>query len=167
MAGSLIRERSFDSERKTRSTIRVSDDETKLFVSGAPEGILTLTKDDSSPFEEALRTETAKGRRVIGIATKTLAREERDIPFEELEKELRLVGLLFLEDPPRKEVKETIERLHSAGIHTVMVTGDHPLTARFVAQSVGIGGERMMTGDGNVKLFLGVQKRTNEDNRNR
>ena len=60
---------------------------------------------------------------------------------------MALVGLLFLEDPPRKEVKETIERARSAGIRTIMVTGDHPLTAHFVAQSVGIDGSEMLTGD--------------------
>ena len=145
-AGALVRERSFDSERKTRSTVRVSDGETRLFVSGAPEEILALTTDEIKPFEHALRSETAKGRRAIAVATRTLAPRERDQPFDELEKKLTLVGLLFFEDPPRKDVKETIERARSAGIRTVMVTGDHPLTAQFVAQSVGIDGSKMMTG---------------------
>ena len=145
--GALIRERSFDSERKTRSTVRVLDGDARLFVSGAPEEVLALTKEATGSFEEALRSETAKGRRAIAVAERTLPSAARDLPFSEIEKEMTLSGLLFLEDPPRKEVKETVERARSAGIRTIMVTGDHPLTAHFVAQSVGIDGRRMMTGD--------------------
>jgi len=145
--GSLVRERSFDSERKTRATIRVSDGDARLFVSGAPEEVFALAKDAPVSFEEALRSEAAKGRRAIAVAARTLPSAARDLPFSELELEMALVGLLFLEDPPRKEVKETIERARSAGIRTIMVTGDHPLTAHFVAQSVGIDGSTMLTGD--------------------
>jgi Ca2+-transporting ATPase len=146
-ADTLIRERSFDSERRTRSTVRLSDGDIWLYVSGAPEEVLDLTTGDANSFEEALSRETAKGRRAIGVAEKRLASPATDLPFSELEKELTLVGLLFLEDPPRREVKGTIERAQSAGIRTIMVTGDHPLTARYVAQSVGIDGSAMMIGD--------------------
>ncbi len=145
--GSLVRERSFDSERKTRAIIRVSDGDARLFVSGAPEEVFALAKNGPVSFEEALRSEAAKGRRAIAVAERTLPPAARDLPFSELENEMALVGLLFLEDPPRKEVKETIERARSAGIRTLMVTGDHPLTAHFVAQSVGIDGSTMLTGD--------------------
>ena len=145
--GSLVRERSFDSERKTRATIRVSDGNARLFVSGAPEEVFALAKDAPISFEEVLRSEAAKGRRAIAVAEKILPTAARDLPFSELENQMALVGLLFLEDPPRKEVKETIERARSAGIRTIMVTGDHPLTAHFVAQSVGIDGSTMLTGD--------------------
>jgi P-type Ca2+ transporter type 2C len=146
-ADTLIRERSFDSERRTRSTVRLSDGDIWLYVSGAPEEVLALTTDDANSFEEALTRETAKGRRAIAVAEKRLASPATDLPFSELEKELTLVGLLFLEDPPRREVKGTIERAQRAGIRTIMVTGDHPLTARYVAQSVGIDGSAMMIGD--------------------
>ncbi|HYB59601.1 MAG TPA: cation-transporting P-type ATPase [Candidatus Acidoferrales bacterium] len=146
-ADALVRERSFDSERKTRATVRVSDGEIRLFVSGAPEEVFARATDDASSFEQALKNETAKGRRAIAVAEKRLTPAASDLPFSQLETELTLVGLLFLEDPPREEVKATIERARSAGIRTIMVTGDHPLTARFVAQSVGIDGSTMMTGD--------------------
>jgi Ca2+-transporting ATPase len=147
MADALVRERSFDSERKTRATVRVSDGDVRLFVSGAPEEVLARATDDASSFEEALKNEAEKGRRAIAVAEKKLTSTSSDPPFSELETELTLVGLLFLEDPPRKEVRATIERARSAGIRTIMVTGDHPLTARFVAQSVGIDGRTMMTGN--------------------
>ncbi|HYC19434.1 MAG TPA: cation-transporting P-type ATPase [Candidatus Bathyarchaeia archaeon] len=145
--GVLTRERSFDSERKTRATIRVSDGGATLFVSGAPEEVFALAKEAPVSFEDALRSEAAKGRRAIAVAERALPSAMRDLPFSELENEMAVVGLLFLEDPPRKEVKETVERARSAGIRTIMVTGDHPLTAHFVAQSVGIDGSMMLTGD--------------------
>ncbi len=116
-------------------------------MSGAPEEVLAHTINNVGSFEEALKKETIRGRRAIAIAKKRLAPAATHVPFVELETGLTLVGLLFLEDPPRKGVKETIEQIRGAGIRTMMVTGDHPLTARFIAQSVGIDAERVITGD--------------------
>ena len=59
------------------------------------------------------------------------------------------VGLIGFEDPPRAGVKETISRAAKAGVRTIMVTGDHPLTADFVAAEVGISlpGKKAVTGE--------------------
>jgi len=150
----IVRERSFDPERKTRSILREVNDngDIVLFTSGAPEELLPLTHGGEGDFsltlvEEALTSETAKGRRVIAVAQKSVPLEEKDSPFSELEQGLAFVGLVFLEDPPRAGVKETIESAQRAGIHTIMVTGDHPQTASFIAQSVGIASAKVMTGD--------------------
>ncbi len=117
-----------------------------MFVSGAPEEIFALAQGAHTSCEEALGSETAKGRRAIAVAEKEVPADARYQPFSELEQGLSVVGLLFLEDPPRKDVKETIERARNAGIHTIMVTGDHPETARFIAQSVGINADKVVTG---------------------
>jgi len=144
--GTLTRERGFEGDRKTRSTIRTTDRDARLFVIGAPEEIFALTQGMHASYEEALRNETAKGRRAIAVAEKRLPIDARDQPFSELENGLSVVGLLFLEDPPRQGVKETIERARRAGIRTIMVTGDHPETSRFIAQRVGIDADNVVTG---------------------
>lgn len=145
--GKVIRERSFGNGRKTRSLLRKVNGDLELFVSGAPEEVLSLAKGDNNRVEESLIEETAKGRRVIAFAQKTIPKEERDAPFSSLENELNFIGLISLEDPPREGVKETIRLTGQAGIKTIMVTGDHPQTAAFIAKSVGIPTEKVMTGE--------------------
>jgi Ca2+-transporting ATPase len=70
----------------------------------------------------------ARGLRVLAVARGTGDTEE----------DLELVGLIGIADPPRTEVIDAITRAHSAGICTVMITGDHPATARAIAQELGI-----------------------------
>jgi len=96
-----------------------------------------------------LEEETAKGRRVIGIAYRKLNEGEEKLDFEKIENGLSFVGLISFEDPPRAGVRETILRASRAGIRTIMVTGDHPLTARYIAQEVGILNEngKVLTGE--------------------
>lgn len=146
--GAIIRERSFDSERKTRSIIRATHGEVVLFTSGAPEELVPLCeKVDTATVKDVLERETAKGRRVIAVASKTISLADKDLLFSALEHSLSFRGLIFLEDPPRGDVKEMIESALRAGIRTIMVTGDHPKTSSFVARSVGIASEKVMTGD--------------------
>jgi len=57
------------------------------------------------------------------------------------------IGLVSIEDPPRQGVKETIAAITKAGIRTIMVTGDHPQTAAYIAQNVGISSEDVLTGE--------------------
>jgi Ca2+-transporting ATPase len=72
---------------------------------------------------------------------------------EALERELTLVGLFGMMDPPRQEVAQAVAQCRSAGIHPVMITGDHPLTARHIARQLGIGdAERFTTGQELEKL---------------
>src|SRR5699024_11199437 len=74
----------------------------------------------------------AKAYRVIAIAMK----EIKDSP--EHESDCILLGMYGLSDPPRKGVKKAIATCRNAGIQTVMITGDHPLTASAIAKEVGI-----------------------------
>jgi len=96
-----------------------------------------------------LAEETSKGRRVIAVGYKRLDINEKDLDFSKIERGLNFVGLISFEDPPRSGVKETIAKAAKAGIRTIMVTGDHPLTARSIAKEVGILNEdsKVMTGE--------------------
>ncbi|MGZ8452733.1 MAG: cation-translocating P-type ATPase, partial [Candidatus Binatia bacterium] len=78
-----------------------------------------------------------KGMRVLGVAYRNTDRLPRKIT-EEFESELTFVGLFGMIDPPRAEVKDSIRLTKSAGLRTVMITGDHPLTAAEIARQLGI-----------------------------
>jgi len=150
--GELVRERSFGDHKKTKSVVRRVEGNLKIVITGAPEEILPLTKGDRAGIDSLLEGEAAKGRRVIAVAQRFLSSNELDASFSDIEKNLDFVGLISLDDPPRKEVASTIRQVARAGIRTIVVTGDHPLTASNIAKSVGIPSERVMTGDDLDKL---------------
>ncbi|SNQ60361.1 cation-translocating P-type ATPase [Candidatus Methanoperedens nitratireducens] len=144
----LIRIRDFGNGRKTKAVIRKNDLDYELFLSGAPEEIFISCSYISEDIKAALAGQTEKGRRVIAIAYKKLNFEEKDIDFDRLERGMEFAGLISFEDPPRRGVKETIAAAMRAGIRTIMVTGDHPLTARFIAREVGISTpDKVLTGE--------------------
>jgi Ca2+-transporting ATPase len=144
--GRVLRERGFESGNRTRAVLRAADDGFLLSVVGAPEEILGSSHNNGL-IDEELRNETAKGRRVVAVAEKKISAKEARLPFSELETSWDFVGLVSIEDPPRRGVKETIEAAHRAGIRTIMVTGDHPQTALYIARSVSIPSERVLTGE--------------------
>jgi Ca2+-transporting ATPase len=84
---------------------------------------------------------------VIAVAEKSVRTEDANLPFSELESAFDFVGLISIDDPPRQGVRETIEATQHAGIRTIMVTGDHPLTAAYVAEKVGIPSKKVVTGE--------------------
>ena len=88
-----------------------------------------------------------KGMRVLGISVGLLETVPEKSTEAALEQNLILVGLVGLIDPPRPEVKDAVEKCQSAGIRTVMITGDHPLTARHIAEQLKISRDgRYLTG---------------------
>ncbi len=144
----VIRIRDFGNGRKTKAVIRKNEPDHELFLSGAPEEVFRSCSHISEGIKAALAKETEKGRRVIAIAYKKLTPEEKDLDFDKLERGMEFAGLISFEDPPRKGVKETIAAAMRAGIRTIMVTGDHPLTARFIAREVGISTpDKVLTGE--------------------
>ncbi|VVB92629.1 Copper-exporting P-type ATPase B [uncultured archaeon] len=144
----LVRARDFGNGRKTKAVIRKNEPDYELFLSGAPEEIFRSCSHIGGDIKAALAKETEKGRRVIAIAYKRLTLEGKYLDFDRIEQEMEIAGLISFEDPPRKGVKETIAAAMRAGIRTIMVTGDHPLTAVFIAREVGIPtSDRVLTGE--------------------
>ena len=137
-ASPITRKRDFGNGRLTRAVIRSPDGEPALFLTGAPEEVFSACHAVPDRALAALAEETAKGRRVIAVASRSLGPGEDGLPFPQIEKDLVFAGLVAFEDSPRQGVRETIARAASAGIRTIMVTGDHPATARFIAAAVGI-----------------------------
>ena len=115
----------FDSQRKRMSIFRADG---ILYVKGAVESVLQVCRARPAGVVEANAELAGRGLRVLAVAQGT----------SEVEENLQLVGLIGIADPPRTEVIDAIERAHSAGIRTVMITGDHPTTARAIAHELGL-----------------------------
>ena len=148
-----VHEVTFSSERKRMSTIHNSGAETFVcYTKGAPEMVLErcskmivegkaikLDAEKRREILEANERMAHKALRVLGVAYRDITSEGVDtLSEEEIEKDLVFIGLLGMIDPPRAEVKEAVKRCDDAGIKTVMITGDHKITAEAVAKELGI-----------------------------
>ena len=143
----------FDAQRKLMSTIDTGEGHDWLHTKGAPEAVLpccttALLADGEHPMQPSERERVTRqvesfarqGLRVLALARKPLAHSGPSPRREDAERELCLLGLVTMRDPPRPEVAEAVDRCHRAGIRIVLITGDHPLTAAAIAGQVGIGG---------------------------
>ncbi len=141
----------FDSERQRMLTVHSAPDggEPVVFVKGAPEVVLDLCRVEPAVRDaaaEAAERMALAGRRVLAFATRR--HPDAHAPPQELERDLSFLGLAGLEDPPRPEATQSVRDCRSAGITPVMITGDHPATARSIAVEVGLlpEGGRIVTG---------------------
>lgn len=163
-----VGEQPFDSERKRMSTVhgpiegRVStlaalpQHAPVAFVKGAVDGMLVhtthvwdgdtaveMTEEWHRRVQNVNDELAAQGLRLLGVAFRSL---DKGVP-QDVERGLTLVGLVGMIDPPRDEVKKAVATCRSAGIRPVMITGDHPVTARAIADYLGISaGDRVLTG---------------------
>ncbi len=144
--GEIVKERGFGDGRKTKTVLRREDGGLKLFMSGSPEELFKLSGGDTSVWEAELAKETGLGRRVIAVAAKSVPAAAIGEDFAALEQGVALVGLMALEDLPRQGVEETLNIARKAGVRTIMVTGDHPLTALTIARKVGISADKVVSG---------------------
>ena len=76
--------------------------------------------------------------RILGVGVRRLQEPPGPDELADVERDLILVGLVGMMDPPRPEVREAVRLCRAAGIRPVMITGDHPLTARHIARALGI-----------------------------
>ena len=142
----LVRTVEFTRETNMMATYHEDEEAVLVAVKGAPAAVIdaashVLTDDGTEPLDEAARRDWIErsealaqdGLRVLALARKSVANAEAP-PYEDL----GLLGLVGLLDPPRTDVRPVIERCQDAGIRVVMVTGDHPETARAVADAVGL-----------------------------
>lgn len=141
----------FDSKRKSMSSIHQKTDKRVAYVKGAPKKIISLCNHisvDGTPqplSEEEKEKIVAIHDKLAGEGLRILAMAYRDLPQnlteftpDTVEKDLILVGMTAMQDPPRPEIKSAVENCHRAGIRIMMITGDYGLTAGAIAQEVGI-----------------------------
>jgi P-type Ca2+ transporter type 2C len=158
----------FDSVRKCMTTIhRKQDGNYVSFTKGAIDAlidksltVLTPSGTKAVDAEEINRINgemSAGGLRVLAIAMREWNDLPADVSPEVVEKDLTLLGLVGMMDPPREEAKEAVRLCKAAGIKPVMITGDHPITARAIAERLGIledGSKAIITGRELDKLPL-------------
>lgn len=166
-----IAELPFSSDRKAMTTVHdvISEDARRLFdtphyisiTKGAPDQLIGWAKyeqinDVRVPLNEERRTAwqnyvnkmASQGLRVLGIAYRVLADKPAGELTEDIERDLVLIGLVGIVDPARPEAREAVKVAKNAGIRSVMITGDHALTAEAIARDLGIlnDGQRAITG---------------------
>lgn len=110
--------------------------------------VLPLTEEWRGRIEAANTRLAQSGMRVLGVAFRPLTDRPSGDREEDLERDLVFVGLVGMIDPPRPEVKTAVMTCREAGIRPIMITGDHPLTARHIALQLGISSEdaQLLTG---------------------
>lgn len=146
-----VQEVPFDSDRKLMSTVNKDGDKYFVAVKGAPDELLkrvTSVEEDGkiSPLTDEKRQEilntnqqmAQKALRVLGLAYKQVDKTYDDPTTDSVEKDLIFAGLVGMIDPERPEAKAAVAEAHGAGIITVMITGDHQVTAQAIAERLGI-----------------------------
>lgn len=143
-----VQEQPFDSDRKRMTTFHREGAGFVAYTKGAPESVLPRcatqwTPEGSTPLDGASVLATASRLAAQGLRVLALARRSHDrLPdtnaLDAMESQLELLGLIALIDPPRPEAMAAVRDCISAGITPVMITGDHPATARAIAHRLGI-----------------------------
>ena len=153
----LVTEFSFDSSTKMAAYVYETGGKLRVYASGAPESILSrsskilkgrkvvaLRKADSDTVSKAVTEIALQGERALAFGYKDITRVEAQKPPEG---GLTFSGMVSFVDPPRPECREVIAMCKGAGMRVIMLTGDHPDTARAIAAQVGIdGGDAVLTG---------------------
>jgi magnesium-transporting ATPase (P-type) len=150
----------FESEHKFMATLhKTTDGKEIIFVKGAPEVIVEYCDRqqtaagepkpiDRAHFMSASDKLAGQGERVLGLAwLESPGVRAGSLAPADLPKNLVLLGLIGLLDPPRKEAVEAVHECHGGGIRVTMITGDHKITAAAIAKMLGIGdGKTAITG---------------------
>ncbi|WP_419749184.1 calcium-translocating P-type ATPase, PMCA-type [Terrisporobacter petrolearius] len=140
----------FDSDRKLMSTVNSIHHNAYMFTKGAPDVVFSrckyaLVDGEKEPISDDILEQYKKvneefsndALRVLAFAFKDVP-DENFVPALEDEVDMTLVGLIAMIDPPREEVFDAVKDAKSAGIKTIMITGDHKTTARAIAKNIGI-----------------------------
>ena len=146
-----IKEIPFDSDRKLMTTVNKINNKYVVLTKGGVDELLAkcnkylydgeerndlenykkvITKNNEDMAKDALR--------VLSMAYKEIDHEPTDEEMKNIEQDLIYVGMVGMIDPPRLEVKDAVDKCEKAGIKTVMITGDHKITAIAIAKSLGI-----------------------------
>lgn len=132
----------FDSDRMMMSTLHKDEDGWLLLVKGAPGkvGAALANKQDEEQWLQINREWAAKGLRVLFFAYKRFNERPKNIDTT-IEKDLKMIGVVGIIDPPREEVVDAIKTCRDAGIKVVMITGDQKVTAKAIAKDLSIAEE--------------------------
>lgn len=157
----------FESDNQYMATLVESNGKHYIYVKGSIEKILELSIKQLNnneiadinyeAIQEAFDNMSGKGLRVIAHALKEINEIPHSFDEKQITKGFIFTGLQGMMDPPREEVKIAIKDCHIAGIKVIMITGDHPKTAKVIAQKLGI------INDENAKVIPGKELDTMTD----
>ncbi len=145
-----VAELPFDSDRKCMTTVHQENGRLLVVAKGAAESIAEKlnNREEAKQLLEKAENWAANGIRVIAFGYKWVDTLPEPFSYDVVEADLLYAGLVGMIDPPREEAKQAIAECKTAGIHPVMITGDHPATAAAIAKQIGIltGKELVLTG---------------------
>ncbi len=168
----ILNEFPFDSSRKMMS-IHVKDRQGRNFIvtKGAPDVLLGVSEsilwngknqflgnEMQQKVQEAVNGLASKALRTIAIAFKPIPDNTLILSESEAEKSLTFIGIQGMIDPPRPEIKQAVKECKDAGIKTVMITGDHVITAKAIATQLGIYTNKSKVLDGKALEDMTVEK---------
>ncbi|CVH78169.1 Calcium-transporting ATPase [Clostridiales bacterium CHKCI006] len=181
-----IMELPFDSRRKRMTTIHqlrepLFESNRLAFIKGSPKEVMELCEQcldgttwrkmeeaDREAIMQANDAYAREGLRVLAVACRPLKRNDKSLPEtireytpDTIECQLTFLGLVAMQDPPRREVKDAVALCRSAGIKIVMITGDYGLTAESIARKIGIieaADARIISGTDLAKMDDGTLK---------
>ena len=146
-----VKEIPFDSDRKLMTTVNKVGEKYFVYTKGGIDELLARCnsyivngeiKTDLDKYKAEINkynVDMAKDAlRVLAMAYKEMDHEPTDEEMKNIENDLIFVGMVGMIDPPREEVKVAVEKCKTAGIKTVMITGDHKITAVAIAKALGI-----------------------------
>ena len=143
-----IREEAFDPDVRMMATFHATPDGCRIAVKGAPEAVLAacttvMTAGGLRPLDTASRDHWLKRNEALaadGLRVLALAMRTGGTPDAQPYQDLSFIGLIGLEDPPRKDVRKVIAQCRHAGMDVVMITGDQPVTALGIGKAIGLVG---------------------------
>ena len=150
VATSLVREYplSKDLLAMTRVLRNEADYALSISMKGSPEAIFRLchlAEKDIERHKEALNEMAERGYRVLGVAE--ASQKHPELPDSQADFDFLFMGLVALEDPIRPEVPQAIQECRTAGVRVIMITGDHPATAKSIALQCGLQSDKILSGD--------------------
>ena len=139
----LIEEFPFDARRKLMSVVvAYHTDGYAVFVKGAPENLIErcdLSDGEKQVILSELEQMARRGLRTLAIGYKEMRFVRGgEIVLSQVESNLNFLGIVAIADPPREEVRRALDDARRAGIRTIMVTGDNPVTAQAIGQELGL-----------------------------
>lgn len=136
-----VSEITFDAERKLMTTFHRYENKIISFTKGAPDILIQRCNNiDKQTVQLQIEDVASKGLRVLGFAYRAWNTLPKSADVNSNESDLQFLGLAAMIDPPREEVFAAVAQCKRAGIVPVMITGDHPLTAKAIAERTGIVG---------------------------
>ncbi|HEX5613639.1 MAG TPA: cation-translocating P-type ATPase [Acidimicrobiia bacterium] len=132
----------FDATRRLMTTVHETADGTWIAVKGALSALAPLARAEDAALladaERAADRMTRDGYRVLALADRVRSEPTTGIRLDDAERDLRLLGIVGIADPPRAAARSALAVAQGAGIRTVMITGDDPRTAAAIAERLGI-----------------------------